>query len=91
MVVIFAGLADRVGEEVTLGIRPEDMTIVPAGDLSATVERVVPGSPPTIWCDVAGCNVVMRRPGPAVGVGDTIELRVERSTLFDETSGYAIR
>ncbi len=85
-----SGLADRVGERVTLGIRPEDVAIVGVGDLTATVERVVPGSPPTIWCDVAGCNLVMRSPGPSVDVGDTIELRVDRSTLFDETSGYAI-
>ncbi|MGI9644613.1 MAG: ABC transporter ATP-binding protein [Ilumatobacteraceae bacterium] len=85
-----AGLADRVGEQVTLGIRPEDLTIVPVGDLTATVERVVPGSPPSIWCDVAGCNVVVRSPGPSVQVGDTIELRVHHSALFDETSGYTI-
>ena len=83
-------LADRVGDQVLFGVRPEDVSIDPAGDVVARVERVVPGSPPTTWCTVAGATVWMLDDDTAAERGAEIRLALEHPLLFDPTSGYTI-
>lgn len=83
-------LADRAGEEVVVGIRPEDLDVVEHGEIAARVLRVVPGSPATVWCSAAGQTLWMRATGAQPNVGDVVRLHPARWTMFDATSGYAI-
>ncbi len=83
-------LADRVGEKVMLGVRPDDVAIAAGGQLRGRVERVVPGAPPTVSCDIAGRPLWVRATKARVEVGDVIDLRLDHSSLFDATSGHAI-
>jgi ABC-type sugar transport system ATPase subunit len=83
-------LADRVGDEIVLGIRPEHVRVSIGGQLRGRVNRIVPGSPSTILCEVAGRNVWVRAPDVHPEVGDVVDIRLDRSALFDLTSGYAI-
>ena len=85
-----SSLADRLGDELLLGIRPEDVTVEEGGQLSGRVERIVPGSPTMVWIEVAGHGLWVRAPDLAIDVGDRVTARLDRSLLFDQTSGHSI-
>jgi ABC-type sugar transport system ATPase subunit len=82
-------LADRVGEEVIVGLRPHDVAVAADGPVPAMVTRVIPGQSTTLVCDVAGCPVGVHTDVRAA-VGDAIRLRIDRLTVFDASSGFAI-
>ncbi|KQC35687.1 ABC transporter ATP-binding protein [Frankia sp. ACN1ag] len=87
--------------DVTLGIRPESLRRIPAGDATARdhpgveIEGVVTaienlGSEEVAWCDVHGQPVALRGPRPiGLAVGDRTRLGVDpaRVHLFDRASG----
>lgn len=87
-------LADRLGDALLLGFRPEDVSVSADGELLVTVERVVPGSPPVVWCRVGGQRVVVAAPSvhPSLHVdaGDQLRLHVAHALAFDPTSGATI-
>jgi len=92
-----AGTAN--GDAVTVGVRPEDLRIVPAGspeaDLEAKVNLVEPlGAKDVVHVSVGDHDVrVIATPGARPRIGESIGLAVDRARthLFDVGSGEAIR
>ena len=82
-------LADRIGEDVTIGIRPEDVDIVVGGLVRARVERIIIGSSNIALCDVGGRRLGIRRV-KGLAVGDVVNLRIDHVVVFDSSSGRAI-
>jgi multiple sugar transport system ATP-binding protein len=91
-------LAGRGGEDVMLGIRPEDVVAhgVRAGDpmLTGVVDSVLPvGSDRFLGLKVEGCDVFVRVDKQALhreGESVTLGLVPERLHLFDKTSGASL-
>ncbi|WP_235488231.1 TOBE domain-containing protein, partial [Frankia sp. AvcI1] len=87
--------------EVTLGIRPESLRRIPAGNPTAEhhpdaeIDGVVTaienlGSEEVAWCDVHGQALALRGPRPiGLAIGDRTRLGVDpaRVHLFDRASG----
>ncbi|HEY5882587.1 MAG TPA: ABC transporter ATP-binding protein [Nakamurella sp.] len=96
-----AALADRVGGEVTLGLRPESVTAVPPDpDPDATVllgdVRGVERTGREVFVTVGladGCRLVARFAGrTAIRVGDPVAVSVDVTAahVFDPSTGLAL-
>ena len=81
--------ADHVGSDVVVGIRPSDLVVVPAGPVRATIDRIVPGAPGMVHCDVGGWRLVAQGE-PGGEVGDEVALRIDHLRAFDADTGRAI-
>jgi multiple sugar transport system ATP-binding protein len=97
-VALERGMAERVqgriGQPVTLGLRPEDIGEAGGGNVAAVVERVeAAGAEQYLYCSSHGMPLVMRAAGTrAPRNGQTMELRFDmgRSHLFDSATGAAL-
>jgi multiple sugar transport system ATP-binding protein len=82
-----------VGQKVTLGVRPEDITFGP-GAANATIRVVEPtGHETIVMADIGGAPVVLRAPadsGLAVGEQRPVALKASRLHAFDTTTGQRI-
>ena len=86
------------GQEVTFGIRPEDVSLTPkfaqGAQITGTVEIVEPlGSEAILHVQIGEHNLIVRAEGrPAVEVGTVVTLFVdlERVHLFDAQSSVSI-
>jgi multiple sugar transport system ATP-binding protein len=92
-----AGLAARRGGAVTLGVRPEDITMQPAGaggTLPAALEVREPlGNEELLYWSTPAGAVVSRLAGdsgPAEGERATLHFRYDRLSWFDSESGRAL-
>jgi len=91
-----AALQGHVGGQLTVGLRPEDMTLGPAGDgrLPARVEVVEPvGNEAFINLGCGGCELVVRLPPYDLpSPGDTVYLGYvpERMHFFDQATEQRI-
>ncbi len=84
-----AALQPYVGRQVTLGVRPEDVVVSSAGAIQGEVCTIVPGSPHSSICDVAGWRLGFRHE-PEVRLHDLVRLRLDHLVVFDSTTGRAI-
>lgn len=87
-------LANGLGEEVILGIRPEDMEIVPEGDLQASVYLVEPlGREDQVLLKAGHLDLRVLVPAPFRGeIGETVNVRINRDRLhlFDPKSELSL-
>jgi len=90
-------LAGSSGRAVTLGVRPEDLTLQPesaGGSLAATLEVREPlGNESLLYWNTAAGAVVSRLPGdagPAEGERTTLHFRFDRLRWFDADNGAAL-
>jgi multiple sugar transport system ATP-binding protein len=87
-------LAGQSGREVWLGVRPEDLRIMPGGDFAAAVELVSPqGSEQFVNTRIDGLEIMLRLDNHhKVAAGDTLSLGVDRALLhvFDRESGESL-
>ena len=82
-------LADHVGRQVTVGIRPGDVVVSSSGPVVATVTKIVPGGPGGAICDVGGWRCGLTLPA-VVRAGDIVRLQVDHLVVFDNVTGRAI-
>jgi len=92
-----AGLTARRGGAVTLGVRPEDLTLAAGGaggTLAATLDVHEPlGNESLLYWRTEAGPVVSRVPGdtvPAEGEQATLHFRYDRLRWFDPESGAAL-
>jgi multiple sugar transport system ATP-binding protein len=89
-----AALQERLGQPVTLGLRPEHIGEAGGGPVAAVVERVeAAGAENFVYCSSHGLPLVMRAPpARAPGRGDTLALRFDmaQARFFDPASGAAL-
>jgi multiple sugar transport system ATP-binding protein len=85
---------DRVGQPVTLGLRPEHISEFGEGQMAAVVERVeAAGAENFIYCSGHGLSFVMRAPSAhAAKNGDPMALRFDMSHahFFDAATGKTL-
>ncbi len=86
--------ADRESMEITLGIRPEHLTILPEGGIPATVDvSEMMGSETYVHVSTQGKDAVLRIPTTGLGAGAPLsgEVRIgfsgELAHLFDPATG----
>lgn len=84
-----AAFADRIGDCVTVGLRPIDVEVHPTGSVLALVTRSTPGQTFGLQCEVAGRRIGVVDPGDAE-VGDLVPLRIRRVLVFDSVTGRSI-
>jgi multiple sugar transport system ATP-binding protein len=97
-VAVEGGLAPalqaRLGQPVTLGLRPEHIGEAGGGPVAAAVERVeAAGAENFIYCSSQGLPFVMRAPSArAAKNGDTLALRFDMSQahFFDPATGETL-
>lgn len=82
-------LADHIGTQVTLGIRPADVVVSPTGPITANVTKIVPGVPDGAYCDVGGWRCGLTLPA-GVREGDVVRVQVGHLVVFDQATGRAI-
>ncbi len=84
--------ADRVGDQMILGVRPGHAVIDARGPISARVDRLVPGQPMTAWCSSGGQRFAAAlEPGaPAPARGDVVTLRIDHAVVFDRLTELAV-
>jgi len=92
-----AGLAAKRGGAVTLGVRPEDLTLAPqgaGGSMSATLDVREPlGNEALLYWSTPAGAVVSRVTGdsiPAEGVQATLHFRYDRLRWFDPATELAL-
>jgi multiple sugar transport system ATP-binding protein len=89
-----SALQDRLGQRVTLGLRPEHIGEMDGGSLAAVVERVeAAGAESFIYCSTCGVPLVMRAPAShAAKSGEALSLRFEmaQAHFFDPTTGQTL-
>ncbi len=83
-------LAEWVGADVTLMIRPDDIVVSPTGPIVANVVRAVPGQPAVVMCAVAGRTMIVHHADAEADAGDRIRLRLDHGVVFDPASGTMI-
>jgi multiple sugar transport system ATP-binding protein len=87
-------LAGHSGREVLLGVRPEDLRVVPGGELAATVELVSPqGSEQFVNTRIDGVEIMLRLDNhQKVATGDMLSLGIDRTLLhlFDRKTGKSL-
>jgi multiple sugar transport system ATP-binding protein len=77
------GLAGRVGETVSVGVRPEDVEVNPAGGVEASVLRVVPlGSHVETEASVGPARMWIRTHGDQLRPSSPVRLRFSRWHVF---------
>ncbi|WP_327025637.1 ABC transporter ATP-binding protein [Micromonospora sp. NBC_01739] len=77
-------------DTLTIGVRPEDLTLDDAGPITATVEAVESlGSEANLStrCPDGTRLIVRTGPRPGVAPGDEVRLRADRLHRFDATTG----
>lgn len=84
-------LGDYDGRLVTVGVRPEDVTITASGSVTARVDRAIPGATPVVQLVAAGVRI-QATPQPDVTHprGEQVRARVDHFTVFDRATGHAI-
>jgi ABC-type sugar transport system ATPase subunit len=84
----------RLGQPVTLGLRPEHIGEAGGGPVAAEVERVeAAGAENFVYCASHGLPFVMRAPSNrAAKNGDSLKLRFDmtQAHLFDPATGLAL-
>jgi len=87
-------LPERIGQPVTLGLRPEHIGEGDAAQVQAVVERVeAAGSENFLYCSSHGVPLVMRVPAArGARSGDSLALRFDMAEahFFDTTTGLAL-
>jgi multiple sugar transport system ATP-binding protein len=87
-------LQDRIGQPVTLGLRPEHIGEDGGGQVEAVVERVeAAGAENFLYCSSHGVPLVMRVPAARTAKsGDGLALRFDmgEAHFFDPTTGLAL-
>ena len=87
-------LQDRIGQPVTLGLRPEHIAEAGGGGVEAVVERMeAAGAENFLYCSTHGSTFVMRAPATRTAVsGDGMALRFDMSEahFFDTTTGRSL-
>jgi multiple sugar transport system ATP-binding protein len=84
-------LADHVGTQVTVGLRPEDVEISDVGTIPATVRSTAQFGDGGVACLVAGVRVGATFPaGRHPGVASAVRLRVHHHVLFDRSDDRRI-
>jgi multiple sugar transport system ATP-binding protein len=87
-------LPARLGQPVTLGLRPEHIGEAGGGPVAAVVERVeAAGAENFVYCSSCGVPFVMRAPSArAVQTGDALTLRFDmaQAHFFDPTTGQTL-
>lgn len=84
-------LARYVGHTVTVGLRPEDVDISPAGTVPARIATVAQFGAGGVSCTVAGVRVSAAAPqGHRPASGDEVRLRVHRHLVFDRSDDHTI-
>lgn len=76
-------LADWIGADVALMIRPDDVALSPAGSIDAAVVRTVPGQPATLICRIGDRTISVHEHRPTVDAGDRVRLRLDHGVVFD--------
>jgi multiple sugar transport system ATP-binding protein len=84
-----SALADHIGQQVTLGIRPGDVVVSPTGSIAASVTKIVPGVAGGAYCDVGGWRCGLTLPAD-VREGDVVRVQVDHLVVFDQVTGLAI-
>jgi multiple sugar transport system ATP-binding protein len=91
---IASALSARVGQAITLGLRPEQIGVDRNGPLAAVVERVeAAGAENFVYCSTQGVPLVLRTaPASVAKSGDAVSLRFDTSEarFFDTTTGGSI-
>ena len=82
-------VANHIGQQVTLGIRPGDVVASPNGPVVAAVTKIVPGGPGGAYCDIGGWRCGLTLPAE-VSEGDVVRLQVDHLVVFDNATGRAI-
>jgi len=89
-----AAMQSRLGQPVTLGLRPEHIGEAPSGRVPAVVERMeAAGAENFVYCASDGVPFVMRSPAArAPRSGDALTLRFDmaQAHFFDPTTGQTI-
>ena len=87
-------LRARLGQSVTLGLRPEHIGEADGGRVSAAVERVeAAGAETFVYCSSGGSPFVIRAPAArAAKSGDCLTLRFDmaQAHFFDPATGQAL-
>ena len=83
-------LRDRVGRDITLGVRTAGLVRHPSGEATATLVRVVPGPSGTLTCTWGGRTITATGTADPSTVGASIRLRVVDPAIFDTDSGARI-
>jgi multiple sugar transport system ATP-binding protein len=87
-------LQERIGQSITLGLRPEDIGQSDGSQVQVVVERIeATGVENFVYCSGQGTSLVMRVPAtPTVRKGDAVALRfdMEKSHFFDSATGQAL-
>ena len=82
-------LADHIGAQVILGVRPGDVVVSPTGPILASVTKIVPGVAGVAYCDVGGWRFGLTPPAK-VREGDVVRVQIDHLVVFDEVTGWAI-
>jgi multiple sugar transport system ATP-binding protein len=87
-------MADRLGQAVTLGLRPEHIGEAGGGPVAAVVERVeAAGAENFVYCSSCGVPFVMRAPAArAAKSGDALALRFDmaQAHFFEPATGQSL-
>jgi multiple sugar transport system ATP-binding protein len=91
---IAPALSARVGQTVTLGLRPEHIGEAANGNVAAVVERVEPGGAENfVYCSTQGVPLIVRTPPScAAKAGDALPLRFDmaQAHFFDPATGQSL-
>jgi ABC-type sugar transport system ATPase subunit len=84
-------LADHVGQQVTVGLRPEDVEVTDRGSVPAVVAQTAQLGIGGVTCTVAGARVGVGLPaGQRRSVGDEVRLDVLHHVVFDRTTDRTV-
>ena len=90
--------ADRIGDTVLVGVRPEGLRVAPDDPVDdgghpavGRVRRVVPGSKPTVVCEIAGSTASIATQRDDLESGQLVGFDIVKVDVFDATSGRVIR
>ncbi len=91
---IAPALSARLGQSVTLGLRPEHIGEAGNGAVPAVIERIeAAGAENIVYCSSHGLSFVMRAPpGQPAQTGDPLPLRFDmaRAHFFDPATGQTL-
>jgi len=83
-------LRDRIGTDVTLGVRPDGMTRHERGEARLEVIRPIAGAPGSLVCRWAGRMLTASGEVSADEHGSIQRFRIERPLVFDPDTGRRI-
>lgn len=82
--------ADRIGEQVLVGIRPRALRPDPGGPVRAAARFALPGGTSSVLCTVAGISVLAVAPPVSFDRGEILTFSLDHPPVFDATSRRAI-